>query len=76
MSAAQLGGGKYQAELDALMASTKGDAVLLIVKDGNRGSGFSIGVNVEHDMESALADVPSLLRAIADSIEEQQRGAN
>ncbi len=74
MKAAVTGSGKYDAEVRAVMAGSAATVVLLVVVGGNRGHGFSVAVNdASLSAEQALTEVPSLLRAIADGIDEDQR---
>ena len=75
-AAAQLGGGKYDAELGEVMASAHAKVVLLVVLGGNRGDGFAMAIDELLRTNVVIAEVPSILRAIADSIEEQRKGAN
>ena len=75
-TAAQLGGGKYDAELGEVMASAHAKVVLLVVLGGDRGDGFTMAVDETLRVGVVIAEVPSILRAIADSIEEQRKGAN
>ena len=75
-AAAELGGGKYDYELSEVMGSARAKVVLLVVLGGNRGDGFTMAVDETLYAGAVIAEVPSILRAIADSIEEQRRGAN
>ena len=76
MTAAQLGGGKYDSELGEVMRSAHAKIVLLVVLGGDRGDGFTMAVEETLNAGVVIAEVPSILRAIADSIEEQRREAN
>lgn len=65
-----VGGGKYDAEVEHVYASSGGAVALVIVLGGPRGAGFSCKGEVTEIMK-----LPSLLRTVADSIEEDQRTA-
>jgi hypothetical protein len=70
------GEGNYDAELHGAIEATGAAFVVLIVYDGRKGSGFGIGVDETRGAPSQrriLSEVPAILRAIADAIEEQQR---
>jgi len=75
MTAAELGGGKYDPELCEVMASSRAEVVVLIVIGGNRGNGFAMALAEAMRLSNVVPEVPAILRAIADSIEETQ-GAN
>jgi hypothetical protein len=76
MNAAQPGGGKYDPELREAQASTRAGVVVLIVVGGDRGDGFALAVDQQWvKAGDALSQVPGILRAIADSVEEKL-GAN
>jgi hypothetical protein len=62
---------KYAAECQAAFESTQARAVLLIVLDGNRGTGFAGAMteNLQHI-------VPHLLRSVAEQIEKTESNAN
>ena len=59
-----IGPGKYDDACTEARASTGGESVVLIVIDGDRGSGFSIQAP-----PSMVFMLPSLLRTVADEIE-------
>lgn len=59
------GPGKYDAEATAARESAKAGAVVLIVLDGDRGSGFSVQVL----SPGVLERLPGLLRHMAADIE-------
>jgi hypothetical protein len=61
------GPGKYDDACTAARIATQARAAVLIVTDGNRGSGFSVQA---HDPAFVLA-LPMLLRRVADDIEAQ-----
>ena len=71
----QLGGGKYDPELGAALEATGAAVVLLVVIGGDRGDGFAVAVN-EARLPAACvrAEIPSLLRALAEGIESTDRG--
>lgn len=58
-----LGGGKYDPELEAAAATTGAHTLILIVLDGNRGTGFAVRAPLE-----IMARIPDLLRGVADGI--------
>jgi len=58
-----LGPGKYDDECTELRAKVEG-GIALIVLDGNKGGGFSVQANIIQ-----LAKLPSILRIMADHIE-------
>lgn len=60
-----LGPGKYDADCTVAKESTGGGAVVLLVLGGKHGSGFS----VQTESPLLLANLPSLLRFIANDIE-------
>jgi len=57
--------GKYDLACDLARKVTKAETVLLIVLDGNEGSGFSVMTKDQ----SVIAKIPALLRRVADDIE-------
>lgn len=59
-----LGPGKYDAAATAAREATAARGVILIIIDGNKGSGFS--VQAEFGVHAKL---PQLLRHLADEIE-------
>lgn len=61
------GPGKYDDACTAARETTGAEAVLLMVIGGNKGSGFSMQM---HDRE-VLETLPTLLRRLADDIEQQ-----
>jgi hypothetical protein len=66
--------GKYDAEASAALELVGAEAVLLVVKGGDKGDGFSIAVDAQRVSPHAiLRDIPRVLRSVADSIEEQER---
>jgi hypothetical protein len=59
------------------MAATGAAVVLLVVVGGDRGDGFAVAVNEARLPASFVqSEVPSLLRALAESIESTYRGIN
>ena len=58
------GPGKYDPEATQVRASTKANGVILIVFEGDRGSGFSAQLDA-----LKLIAIPQMLRDIADQIE-------
>jgi hypothetical protein len=59
-----LGPGKYDEQATRVRVETEATAVVLVVIDGVKGSGFSV------QAPAGFTDVlPSLLRGLADSIE-------
>lgn len=63
------GPGKYDEEATMVRLSTMARAVLVIVLGGNRGQGFSI----QSDHPDILKAMPSMLRNIADQIEQDTK---
>jgi hypothetical protein len=62
--------GKYGDECAEAMAGTEAEAVLLIVKNGKKGDGFSLAVDPKRvDLVQIIASVPSVLRSVALAIE-------
>jgi hypothetical protein len=59
------GPGKYDDLCTAARQTAEADAALLIIFGGNMGSGFSAQIP-----SNLVGDVPAILRAIADQIEE------
>lgn len=64
------GPGKYDNECEVARELTGAAGVLLIVFNGNRGSGFSATITDP----AILQAIPAVLRSVADDIEAQQRG--
>jgi hypothetical protein len=65
-----MNGGPYDGELHATLSTTNATFVLLLVYGGNRGSGFSLGVDENAvSPKMVMTMVPAMLRAIADGIE-------
>lgn len=64
------GPGKYNDACTVAMAMTDAQAVVLIVLNGKDGHGFSV---VEHEVQThgkrTAAQLPSILRSVADEIE-------
>lgn len=60
-----LGPGKYDDACTQVRIDTNAHAVLLLVLEGTKGSGFSLQV---HDMD-IVAQLPTMLRNLADQIE-------
>jgi hypothetical protein len=61
-----MGPGKYDAECTKVREAVRAKAVLLIVFEGNNGTGFSMQT-IAPEM---LAKVPGVLRIVADEIEQ------
>lgn len=59
-----IGPGKYDAEATAARQSAEAKGVVLIVAQGNRGSGFSVQAPLE-----LILGLPRMLRELADGIE-------
>lgn len=60
-----LGPGKYDTECTAVRESTKARGCILLVIEGDKGTGFS----AQLDLETTIK-IPSLLRGMADSIDQ------
>jgi hypothetical protein len=58
-----IGPGKYDDACSAAWTATEAEGVLLIVINGNQGSGFSARASVR-----VLRDVPKILHSIADQL--------
>ena len=64
------GGGKYDAALQAVLELIEAEAVVLIVRGGNNGDGFSIGVDQRRvSPAQVIAELPHALRDVANTIE-------
>jgi hypothetical protein len=66
----QIGGlppGKYDLECETLLRSTRADAIILLVVNGTAGNGISVSFNPNY--EQSIAEVPSILRALANGLE-------
>lgn len=59
------GPGKYDDECSAARFATRASVAILVIKDGIRGSGFSVQLT---NLEDAHL-LPSVLRQVADQIE-------
>lgn len=68
---AGVGGGAYEPECRATLASSNAKIAIVIVIGGDRGNGFSVAGLPGYERE--VMKVPDLLRKVADSIEQQQR---
>lgn len=77
-----IGPGKYDKLAEMCLSTTNAEAVVVIVFNGNRGSGMSAKVKLGADFEIAIrnmqvvADLPKVLRHVADSIERDTPGKN
>ncbi len=60
-----IGAGKYDDICTMVRSTTDAEMVLLIIARGNRGEGFS----VQCTDPQLLADLPGVLRSVADQIE-------
>jgi len=58
------GPGKYDAECTKIQEEQRAAGVLLIVLNGQRGSGFSVAATLD-----VIASIPEILRDTADQIE-------
>lgn len=66
--------GKYDGETAAVLQILSAEAVLVVVKEGRLGDGFSIAIDLRKATpEQILADIPRVLRSVADNIERQER---
>jgi hypothetical protein len=63
-----LGPGKYDAICTQAREQAEAEAALLVILGGNKGSGFSVQVQVHANMV-LLRALPALLRDVADQIE-------
>ena len=64
------GAGKYDLECTAVLEATDAQTTVVIVVDGDRGTGFSLSSVRPEDM----VRLPTLLRFVADTIERDMRG--
>lgn len=67
-SKAEPGGGAYDTELRALLKNLRARGLVLMVVDGFKGTGFSVGVDPDY-MQQWLREAPTMLRMVADEIE-------
>jgi hypothetical protein len=63
------GAGKYDAEATMVMQSTNATCVIVWVNGGDRGEGFAIQTK---DL-TLLGAIPSIMRSIADQIEQDMK---
>lgn len=59
-----IGPGKYDGEATLVRIRTNATAVIIVVVDGNKGSGFSIQAPLEFTRE-----LPQILRGLASDVE-------
>jgi len=59
------GGGRYGGVATEVLLETQADGIIMIVLNGNLGSGFSVAV-----AEDIVLNVPNALRRLADEIEQ------
>lgn len=64
-----VGPGKYDAVCQAALFETNADATILIVLNGQRGSGFSVTIRRAGEHFIVMSRLPKVLRDVADSIE-------
>jgi hypothetical protein len=67
------GPGKYDALATYVRESTGAATAIVMVIEGNQGSGFSVQTS---EPLSALTALPTLLRRMADDIEQDLRAGN
>lgn len=66
--------GKYDNETSAVLEITQAEAVLVVVKQGHQGDGFSVAVDLRKvSAQKIMEDIPRVLRDVADNIERQER---
>jgi hypothetical protein len=64
--------GKYDGEAAAVLEVGNAEAVILIIKQGTRGDGFSVAIDLRKTTaQRILASVPSVLRQVAAEIEQR-----
>jgi hypothetical protein len=63
--------GKYGAEAQEIADRTKAKALMLIIIDGERGSGFTI---VDATGGKITKEAPGILRLAADDLDSQAKG--
>lgn len=65
--------GKYDGEATAILSIVQGDAVLIAVRNGREGDGFSVACDLRKvTAEDVIGELPRVLRSIADAIERQE----
>jgi len=65
--------GKYSDECAALLAMLGAEVALLVVRGGPKGDGFSLAIDQRKAIvPQVLANVPRVLRSVADAIERQE----
>ena len=65
--------GKYDGETAAILSIVQAEAVLVAVRGGTQGDGFSVAIDVRKaEVSEVLSSLPRVLRSIADSIERQE----
>ena len=64
------GTGKYDDLCEAMVRATEADGVILIVLNGNRGSGFSASLTIDPATSGAPEKIPTVLREVATQIEQ------
>ena len=62
--------GKYDQARTDVREATSAKGVLLIILDGNQGNGFS----AQFEDDDYRGSIPSILRQVADQIEEDEPG--
>ena len=65
-----IGEGKYDALCTQVRNKTRARGAMIIVVDGNKGSGFSCQLTVE-----VMKTLPGILRQMADQIEQDKKAA-
>jgi len=66
------GPGKYDEACRALQAATEAEVIVILVVNGNVGSGFSVGVDADlADPRHTIAQLPTMLRQLAASLEQE-----
>ena len=66
--------GKYDHETAAMLEVLRAEAVLVVVKGGQLGDGFSVAIDGRKIAPERILDsIPRVLRSVADAIEEQAR---
>lgn len=62
------GPGRYAAQCNQVLIESHADAVLLVVFNGDKGSGFEV-----HGKQGVVVDVPAILREMANVIEQEDK---
>lgn len=73
MKTALSGGGMYNREAQALIQATRARAVVLLVARGYAGDAFEVQFVDDATGREVMANLPRVLRELADSIEKGEK---